>query len=382
MTERFDAEERAFRDSLRRAAEAESFQPIDAADLPKAAPGRGWPTAVAAAVVLGLVGLLGFTVLPYLQQAGTATMGAAPAEAPPDAGGGVEAQSAPEMAPAPARDGEPGDPQPGFRWESYRDVVVQVPEDWGYGQAPTSAWCISEEWPQAPYVDLAHNLGAVPAIFCEGVIPADKLVPYLAMAPEPVATVESLPDGWTAHRLTVGNVVVTVVIDDAGAALAEQILATAKQVPVDHNGCPTAAPPQASETDLAGLAGLPIVLCAYDTNPDAWPGLRSSTRLDGEAAAAAWDAILAAPGGGGPDGSEAECGTLPAESEAFLLIKGTAVGFRFGGCTGNGLADAGAEDGLREVTEDLCRTLLVPPFWMNAASGPAANRCLGVLWER
>lgn len=382
MTDGFDAEERAFRESLRRAAEAESFQPIDVADLPRAPErGRGWSTAVAAVVVLGLVGLLGFAVLPYLQQAGTATMAGGPAHSQADAGGGAEAQSVPEAAPAPAREGSLEEPQPGFRWESFRDVVVQVPQDWGYGQAPTSAWCISEEWPQAPYVDLAHNLGAVPAILCEGVMPADKLVPYLSMAPEQVATVESLPDGWTAHRATVGSVVVTVVTDDAGAALAEQILATAQQVPVDHNGCPTGGPPPTTDTDLAGLAGPPIVLCAYDTNPS-WAGLRSSSRLDGAAAAAAWEAILAAPGGGGPDGSEAECGSLPADPETVLLIEGTAVRLQFSGCTGNGLADAAAEGGLREVTEDLCRTLMVPPFWLNAASGPAATRCLAVLWER
>ncbi|MEN0069879.1 MAG: hypothetical protein AAGC63_02615, partial [Propionicimonas sp.] len=278
--------------------------------------------------------------------------------------------------------GGPGEPQPGWRWESFRDVVVQVPGDWGYDVAPSSAWCINEDWPTAPYVDLAHNLGAVPAILCEGVMPADKLVPHLVMAPEQVAATESLPDGWETHRLAVGEVVLTVVTDADGATLAEQILATARVVAVDHNGCPTDAVPATSRVDLAGFAGFPIVVCAYDTDPNAWPGLRSSSRLVDEAATRAWDAIFAAPGGGGPDGTAAQCGGLPADPDTVLLVEGTAVGFAFSGCTGNGLADDGASGGLREVTEDLCRTLLAPPFWMNTSIGPAATRCLGVLHER
>jgi len=382
VTDEFDAEERAYREGLAAAAESEQFDPIAAADVPRRrTAGSGWSTGVAAAVIIGVVAVLGATVIPMLGLSGGNPAAASAPAGAPEPSAQPQVESAPEVGPASVPDG-PAQPQPGWRWESFRDVVVQVPADWGYGVAPSPAWCISAEWPAAPYVDLAHNLGAVPAILCEGVMPADKLVSYLVMAPEPVATIESLPDGWTAHRQTVGAVVVSVVTDDAGAALADQILATAQQVPADHNGCPTDAPPATTDVDLAGFAGFPIVLCAYDTNPSAWPGLRSSSRLDGADASQAWDAIFAAPPGGGPDGTEAECGGLPADPDTVLLVEGTAVRFQFTGCTGNGLADAGAEGGLREVTEDLCRTLLVPPFWMNASSGPAANRCLAVLSER
>lgn len=376
MTDQFDAEERAFRDALREAGEAESFDPIDAAELPRqSARSRGWTGAVAAAVVIGVVGLVGAVVLPYLQAAGTSTTAGAAPEAPQDA---ATAEAGPEMAPAPARENGLDAPQPGFRWESFRDVVVQVPQDWGYGHAPTSAWCISEDWPQTPYVDLARGSGMVPAILCEGVMPADKLVPHLVFSLPDGVPPERLADGWTYHTRQLGSVTVSVATDADRADLADQILATATVVAGDHNGCPVSAP-EADGGGLTPLSGAPIVFCLYDSDSADAPGLRASVALDGDAAGRAWDAIAAAPTGGGPDASAATCSELPpgtGEPVGFLLVDGRAFRFEFSGCTGNGLSDPSPQAALREITPDLCRALLVPPVWINSGSGPAAEVCL------
>ena len=46
------------------------------------------------------------------------------------------------------------------------------------------------------------------------------------------------------------------------------------------------------------------------------------------------------------------------------------------------LADSAAEGGLRRVTADLCRALLVDPVRVWTGSGPAAQVCLGAIWDR
>lgn len=379
MTDEFDAEERAFRDGLRAAADAETFDPLDAAGLTRTSSRpTGWSLAVAAAVVIGVAGLIGAVVLPYLQTAGNATTAGAPAAPPQDA---ATAESGPVPAPSPAREAGLPAAQPGFRWESFRDVVVQVPQDWGYGFAPTSAWCISEDWPAAPYVDLARGGGMVPAILCEGVMPADKLVAHLVFSLPGAAPAERLADGWTYQTRELGSVAISVATDADGAALAEQILATATVVPVDHNGCQVSAP-DADAGPLSPLAGAPMVVCLYDHETAGSPALRASVALEGEAADKAWEAIAAAPVGGGPDATAATCSELPdatAAPVAFLLVDGRAFRFDFSGCTGNGLDDPSPQGAMREVTRELCRALLVPPLWVDTAVGPAAEVCLAAV---
>lgn len=384
MSEDFPTEEHAFRDALRAAADREPFEALDAAVLPRRTNRSGWSVAAAAAVVVGVVGLLGFAVLPYLQQAQTAGTAAVPEAAPADAGG---EESPPQMAPAPARDAALPPPQPGWRWESFRDVAVQVPQEWGYGFAPTSAWCISEDWTEAPYVDLARGGGMVPAILCEGVIPADKLVPHLVLSEPSAAPAESLPDGWSYHRLDVGSVTISVLTDAAGDELAGQILASAVISQVDHNGCP-AAVPSGDSGALSQLAGAPLAVCLYDFDAPGVLGLRASVGLTDAAADAAWQAMAAAPPGGGPDDDSASTCQEPTpdpsagpqpDSVAFVVVDGQAFRFAFSGCTGNGLSDPSPGSPLREVTSQLCRTLLVPPLWVDTAFGPAAEVCLAAV---
>ena len=288
MPEDFSAEERAFREALRGAAEAEPFRPLDGNDFVRRPATRlaRWPLAAAAAAVVAVTGLFG-AVLPGLQ--GQSANPAAPApKEQADAGGGIEANS--EMAPASTGPAAAPEPLAGFRWESYRDVVVQVPQDWGYGFAPTSAWCLSEDWPEVPYVDLGRGSQAVPAILCEGVMPADRLRPHLVFSAPDAIPSESLPDGWSYHTRTLGSVALTVLTDDAGADLARQILDSAVQQPVDNNGCP-ATVPIGEEGALDPVTGAPLAVCLYDSDVPGDLALRASVRLDGEQAQTAWQAI-------------------------------------------------------------------------------------------
>ena len=382
MPEDFSAEERAFREALRGAAEAEPFRPLDGNDFVRRPATRlaRWPLAAAAAAVVAVTGLFG-AVLPGLQ--GQSANPAAPApKEQADAGGGIEANS--EMAPASTGPAAAPEPLAGFRWESYRDVVVQVPQDWGYGFAPTSAWCLSEDWPEVPYVDVDRGSQAVAAVLCEGVMPADRLRPHLVFSAPDAIPGESLPDGWSYHTRTLGSVALTVLTDDAGADLARQILDSAVQQPVDNNGCP-ATVPIGEEGALDPVTGAPLAVCVYDSDVPGDLALRASVRLDGEQAQTAWQAIAAAPDGGGPEASAPSCDQPSPGPDGssgtvgFVLVEGVPNRFDFDGCTGNGLADASAPSGRREVTAGLCRALLVPPLWVGTAFGPAADTCLAAV---
>ena len=175
-----------------------------------------------------------------------------------------------------------------------------------------------------------------------------------------------------------GGALLTVVAREADAELARQILDSARAVSggLDHNGCPVVLAEPAEGGSLAGAESDPIAVCLYDNRDDT---LLASAALTGSAATAAWEAILAAPAGGGPDGGADECRSDERGPVRIVLGIGS-VGqatMRFTGCRGNGLADPGVEGGLRRITPELCRALVVPPVAVFSGVGPAAALCLG-----
>ncbi|MFZ1411966.1 MAG: hypothetical protein WAS07_10945, partial [Micropruina sp.] len=153
----FSREQRAFGDALRGAAQSPDFAPLRLDDvLPERAPELSrlrpkrppWLAVLPVAATLMIVAIAGSVLLNLLQRsvptAGSGTAGA-PAEAFPR-GSEVRAEDK-------ATGGLPT-PNPGWRWVTYRDWALQVPQEWGYGFAPRSDWCVEgRRFGQRPFVD-------------------------------------------------------------------------------------------------------------------------------------------------------------------------------------------------------------------------------------
>jgi hypothetical protein len=271
--------------------------------------------------------------------------------------------------------GGTGQPEPGFRWESYRDVAVQVPQTWGYAFSPDVAHCARTSFPSEPYVDLARGPQPTHAILCGEPLADTDQAMHLTFSPaagEPPWSEDS--EVWRTSSRELGAARITVTARAADADLADRILASAVVVPdgVDPNGCPVVQP-DPEPVDLAALVPTRIGVCLYE-NADADEGaLRSSAGLTGAAAAEAWDAVLAAPGGGGPDSAADECSGVP--GWPLVLVVGdsaTPVGASVGGCEGNGVRDAAADGGARRLTAASCAALLVDPVRIPSGAGPSA----------
>lgn len=388
MSAEFDREERAFAAAFRDAIADQAFLPLDPATVKASAPPRrslGGPWAkglAAAAAVVVMAGAAGL-VLPRVLggvAAGSGSMAGAPAPAggaaPADASKAENGSVTPADEVGPVTMGAPPPAAPGRRWESFRDVMVQVPQAWGYARSAGSAHCITDDLPTAPHVDLNRGGEPVAAILCPDL--ADELqVLHLSFTPAEYPEPTTPPgSAWRPYTLVLGGARVTVVAREADAELAREILSSAIQVDVDQNGCPARRDPVPA-VDLAGLDASVLVVCQYDAT-DAGELLRASVPLDGDRARRAWQAVLAAPGGGGPDGSEQDCRDLP--GSPLLLLVGAdrvPVAASVVACRGNGVVDAGATGGLREITRDVCRGLLVDPVRVTGGPGEAGRRCLG-----
>lgn len=364
--------ERAFREALRGAAEAEPFEALDPTALkPRSRWATRWPALATAASVL----IVAAVMLPSVFSGPGVMTASLPESAPADQAG---AQAAPRQAEAAPEPSGLAEPAPGFRWESYRDVVVQVPREWGYDLSPGPDWCADTAvLPRRAYVDLDRGSRVVSALDCEGELGDRDQAIHLSFSPrdgpEPWLAESST---WQEHRRTVGSAVITVVARTEDATLARQILDSAEVAPggVDHNGCLTTLGTEPSGASLSGAESELVRVCLYD-NAD--HSLVSSTVLTGPKATAAWEAIVAAPAGGGPDGTAQECRQEDRGPVTVVLGLGAADStMRFSGCVGNGLTDASVEGGLRRITPELCRTVLVPPVTFFSGVGPAATSCL------
>lgn len=380
MPEDFEREQAAFRAALRSDLAGASFAPLDPADMKPANPRRSpmarWAWAGAAAALLGVV-VAGALLVSVLRTNNEGTMTALPA------GAKAEQDASGEVQP-PVAGATLAEPAPGFRWESFRNVVVQVPTTWAYAPSPQADWCAVPHRDVAtrPFVDLARGRVPLRDIRCTGDFPASRQGMHLSFLP-----VGEQPDvpavgGWTYASRVVGEAGLWLLAPPEEQDLANRILKSAEVVAADHNGC-SVVYPRTTLLDLKDYLDSELTVCLYDRLPVAGVGLLSSVRLSGGDAVKAWRAITAAPGGGGPDGTRDQCNpTLVPDVSGVLLVGGQPVRFGFAGCTGNGLVDAGAGEGLRAVTGDLCRALIRPPVWVSSASGPAGEVCLAGIQPR
>jgi hypothetical protein len=249
----------------------------------------------------------------------------------------------------------------GWRWESYRDVEVAVPADWGHdnGSQRVHQWCIWEG-PTHPAVGRPGVSTAVGCFQGEDQVPhpstlVDRLGTFVAFesALDPAEQQVTTEGDRTTVRF--GRVEVLV---QAEPALRRRIVDTIRQVSVDANGCPVSDPISRAPSrrphpavDVSRLSGVRAVsACKYslqdglDDKPLTGPTLLSSLRLEGEAAARAVAAIAAAPPGGGPDRPDQCLPEVSYGSEAIVLTVTSELGtsviyLRYSGCDHNGFDD-------------------------------------------
>lgn len=253
---------------------------------------------------------------------------------------------------------------PTWRWESYRDVQVQVPPDWTYG-VPGPAWCAGRTEGETRHVraGAVGRPGAMFAIKCASDYPpVSERENWLTFNSTTQVGVRRFDHGWVEETRRVNGVFVTVFSDDD--ALRDAILDSAQPiVGADQYGCtsghPVAEDPDDYRPDAGGLppadAVESISVCRYALDTDPVLPLLSSGRIAGEDAKNIVGAILAAPEGEGPDTSPTSEG-----SEIVVLRVDTVDGarevvVRYSGGYGNGFDDGTTK---HELTADAIRPLL------------------------
>jgi hypothetical protein len=271
--------------------------------------------------------------------------------------------------------GEPPAIAEGWRGVTFRDVTVQVPEDWGDGNVPQTDWCTAGLRPplDGPYVDTRLGVGAILDIGCPPVPdvppgfqpgPVSTWLPHLEMY-DTTYLEDPLPDGttthagWTLRVRTLGDVQLRLLSESSTEAVAEEIMAGAQQSDTGVMGCDTTSPAQEApqpedpvfppDGDLASVdeeAVWGLLVCQYDRVGPNRPALRAERRLEASKARDWLAAAQAAPRTGGPDAPQ-NC-LEPWESLSSLAVFPLAEdGSRlatayvtYDACVGNGLRDA------------------------------------------
>jgi hypothetical protein len=129
--------------------------------------------------------------------------------------GGVRSMAG-ESAPAPS---------PGWHWEYYEKVRVQVPDGWQDTEY-THLWaCPSTPKPSTPLVGRPSD-DPVPAIYCGPVAPLANRVSNLWFGPDGPPSVTRHDHGWLTEIRALGGSTVSVFTDDE--TLRRQILDSAQ----------------------------------------------------------------------------------------------------------------------------------------------------------
>jgi len=368
--------ERAFRAALGH--RAGSFEPVDLALEPRA--NHRWRAAgaIAAAAVL----VAGVAV-------GVSVVDRDSTEPGPGAG---------------PTGGELPAPDPGWRYESYRDVVVQVPDSWSYAPAPQSDWCVSAgdgqgSYPTEPYVATNGAGGAVLDIGCSNMGDPDPLgmaaperlwATHLSLG-SPADPPDQVPDGnrelngWTRIIRTIGHARFTVLADPEHLADARRVVDSARVVTQDQFGCDATSPIQrghfprpAERFDLGALDRVDsIAVCQYALQaPDDEPGLMASRLMTGSAAEAELEALQAAPVGSGPNSPDTCLTSMTGDTALVLrLDTGTVTHEVYGyvdWCINNGFDDGTR---VRELTLADCVQLWANRVVMWSGSSAPFQRC-------
>lgn len=268
----------------------------------------------------------------------------------------------------------------GWRWESYRDVEVGVPAEWGHDNSSQRVhqWCTYSRPPE-PAVGRPGVMTLVGCFGGSGQVPhpstlVDTLGTFVGFDyPERGATSERATEG-DRTTVTVGEVRVLV---QAEPSLRQRIVSTIRRVSTNAHGCPVADPisndpgrrPEPA-IDVNKLSGVHAVSACKYTLRDGFsdtdltgPTLMSSLRLEGADARRAIAAVAAAPVGGGPN-RPGECMRAVSYGDEAVVLRIMSdqgqwqIYLRYSGCDHNGLDDG---VNVRALTRDA-----VAPFLTGA----------------
>lgn len=361
---------------------------------------RGWPRALIAACAVLIVLAAAATGTVLIKGLGVPTKLSAYGTGPGPAGSTGHASPGDQQ----LRYGDLPRPAPGWRWVSWRNVAVQVPQSWPYGNRVHSDWCAAtdrekdrKKTPDQPFVAMDDTDGIVMDIRCRvstsgsfdtKISPApDRLWrPYVAFATASGADVTRTHKSWQLSSRTVGDVQVQVLSSPSTAKLTGRILASARTFTVDQNGCPASSPIQANafrrpedRFDVTTLKQLDAIsICQYAEIGTGRPGLSASRLLSGQEAQQQLEAVQSAPAGGGPDRPQ-DCVSDDTGDTAVVLRLhvGTVTHdlyLYYGSCRGNGFDDGST---LRELTQQACSPLFAkPPIQLSSGIAPVFRRCL------
>lgn len=236
----------------------------------------------------------------------------------------------------------PDDPPEGWRWESYKNVQLAVPGDWGYG-ATGRPWCLRrDDGPAVGRPGYLRSQGCrVNTTKKETEVSTGGQFVWFEPAKETTNQVTRVSLTGDRSIVRAGNVKVSV---QTTAKVRHQILDSIHLIDTDHNGCP-AVPPFAGRPDWRpkGLKitklkdAKEISACRYEDAE-----LRSSIRLTGKEATEALTAmrqtrIL----GYGPSPLAAECvpDKIPRADQILLKLDQGTIALRYAGCLLPGLDD-------------------------------------------
>lgn len=257
----------------------------------------------------------------------------------------------------------------GWRWESYRDVELGVPADWGWGSSGQllGQWCVTDGKHRSPTVGRPGMSTLVPCRprATPGEPDPETLVKNTGLVVAFQDAGGKPARGGDRTVVTYGEVTVVV---QAPASLRTRIVATIHLMKVDHHGCPAADPVtghperRPRPSSVVGLAQVSAVsVCKYavahDGDRGSPPGLLSSSDYRGSSAARIVRQIAEAPVRGGPDDAR-EC--LQTYGDEIIVLRvASASGkseiyARYSGCDHNGFDDGIA---VRRLTRDPMQAL-------------------------
>ncbi len=292
----------------------------------------------------------------------------------------------------------------GTRVVSYRDVLLNVPADWGWGHAPGPDWCADvpggdRRFPDSPFAQ-TQSRGFVMTIACPddekyvpaafGDAPSRLWVPHVELVDADSDFVTQVPDGetthegWTLTARTVGAAQVRVLSDASTAGLVRPMLDSARVVDTTPEGCDVRSPAQATDHprppafDLSELATVDrIAVCQYSRLPLDRAGLVAARSVDGAAAQSLLEAIKQAPAGGGPD-TPANCAEDDFGDEVMVLrlavpdAESHDVYVGYSTCRGNGFDDGTT---VRKLTRDSCLPLWEEPVVLTGGQFEVFQLC-------